>query len=463
MSAGKCFLGLAALVAAARFCYLDVVWIEEGYPMAAALEMLRGKVIYRDFWFDKPPLFPAFYAMFGAQLGWRLRLAGTLFVMLCCACAFLLGRAWWGKNEGLGAAALLAFYLTFGVHSAVLALAPDLLLLAPHLLGVYFAVQGRPFAAGIAVGIGMLLNVKAALVFASCLIWQWRRVHWVVLGALCVGLPAHVWLAVEGALPHYLQQVWEWGFLYNSDTPFAHPWQEGLRRTMNWAGFHAPLLLGAAWLWRREWNADNARRLLWVVISLAGVIAGLRFFPRYYFQLLAPFAVIGARGLALMGSKRWILLCLLVVPLARFGPRYLLHAAAEKSRDLVLHEDSRQVAEWLARRGAASVLVWGYRPDVYALSRVPAATPFLDSQPLTGVIADRHLTVSRPSAPELGQANRRKLVAWDPPLIVDGLGLLNPELAITAYADLAHWMARYQEVARTRYSIIYALRAQKGP
>jgi len=60
---------LAILVAAvaSRLCYLDIVWVEEGYPLAAAAEMLRGKMLYRDIWFDKPPLFPAFYLLAGAM------------------------------------------------------------------------------------------------------------------------------------------------------------------------------------------------------------------------------------------------------------------------------------------------------------------------------------------------------------------------------------------------------------
>ena len=39
-----------------KLCHRDVVWVEEAYPIAAALEMLRGKLLYRDIWFDKPPV-----------------------------------------------------------------------------------------------------------------------------------------------------------------------------------------------------------------------------------------------------------------------------------------------------------------------------------------------------------------------------------------------------------------------
>jgi len=54
---------LALLVLLTRFCHRDLLWIEEAYPMAAAAEILRGKVLYRDIWFDKPPFYALFYAL----------------------------------------------------------------------------------------------------------------------------------------------------------------------------------------------------------------------------------------------------------------------------------------------------------------------------------------------------------------------------------------------------------------
>ena len=47
---------LFALVLAARLCHLDILWAEETLPLAAAAQMAHGKVLYRDLWFDKPPL-----------------------------------------------------------------------------------------------------------------------------------------------------------------------------------------------------------------------------------------------------------------------------------------------------------------------------------------------------------------------------------------------------------------------
>ena len=37
-----------------------IVWVEEAYPTAAAIQILDGKALYRDVWFDKPPLSASF-------------------------------------------------------------------------------------------------------------------------------------------------------------------------------------------------------------------------------------------------------------------------------------------------------------------------------------------------------------------------------------------------------------------
>ena len=151
---------------------------------------------------------------------------------------------------------------------------------------------------------------------------------------------------------------------------------------------------------------------------------------------------------------------LLMIPLVRFGPRYavlakdLAQGRPHQWSDLRMGDDSAAAAR-LLKDPSGTLLVWGYRPDVFAYSRLRAGTRFLDSQPLTGVLADRHLTNSTASLPELAAHNRSELIGTRPTYIVDGLGPLNPALAITRYADLRDWMAGYREIGRTELSVIY--------
>jgi hypothetical protein len=83
---------------------------------------------------------------------------------------------------------------------------------------------------------------------------------------------------------------------------------------------------------------------------------------------------------------------------------------------------------------------------------------FGDSQPLTGVPADRHLRANTPIYSAPAAANRKQLAASRPTFIVDGLGLLNPNLAPSVYPELRPWLADYQLVGHTNLSLIYRRR-----
>jgi hypothetical protein len=102
-----------------------------------------------------------------------------------------------------------------------------------------------------------------------------------------------------------------------------------------------------------------------------------------------------------------------------------------------------------------TLFVWGYRPEIYTYSRLPAATMYLDSQPLTGVPADRHLTDSRPVETEQAARRRESLAQSSPTFVLDGLGALNPQLAITDYPELREWLRAYTEVGRVGPTIVY--------
>lgn len=458
-------LFLAALIT--RLCHSGIVWVEEAYPATAAIQILNGKWLYRDFWFDKPPLTPLLYLLWGARTGVILRLAGALFVVACCWAAYRLARELWSEREGLTAAGLLAFYLTFDVPSAVMALAPDLVTVLPHLLAVYLAWKGRAFLSGVAGGVAFLANPKGAFVLAACLLWSWREWLPLMAGFAAVNVLSLAVLEITGALPGYYRQVWKWGALYSRDTFLDQPFVEGLRRSGAWLGFHSAITLAAAWYFRKDPSAEARRLAVWAAIALVGVLLGWRFFPRYYFLLLPPVIIAASRGFTML-PKRARIACaaLLLIPLIRFGPRYLtlasglLRGLGTPWADVAMNGDSREVAGILSQQKHPrdTLLVWGYRPDIFVYTRMTAGTPFLDSQPLTGVIADRHLSKSEASAPELAAQNRRELTLLSPNFIVDGLGGYNPRLAITSYPDLTEWLGQYELVAHTGHSAVYRLR-----
>lgn len=456
------WLAVAAAALLSRLCYLDVVWVEEGYPLAAAAEMLRSKALYRDIWFDKPPLFPAFYLLSGAQAGWTLRLLGAAFVVLAAWTAARAARAFGGgEKERLWAAGLTAFGFVFYSHSAVLALTPDLLAVPLHMAAVAAAAAAGPFAAGLLCGVALCLNVKALFVLAACAIWQWRQAARLLAGFALPVAACAVWLYGAGALEDCWRQVWLWGAAYAREPLAADPWLEFARRTLNWAGFHAALVLAAVWA---AWRERDGRRALWVLVSLAAVALGFRFFPRYYFHLLPPVALLAARGFALLPGRRAAALALLLaVPAGRFGPRYLAVARGEPWSDLAMFESSRQAAQRLRRWGRPgdTLLVWGYRPELYVMSGMRAGTRFLDSQPLTGVLADRHLTEAAPVASGWAEKNRSELFGGPRPgWIADGLGPYNGRLAVERF--LGVWMPGYEPAGEVPGYRLYRRRGPAG-
>ncbi len=458
------FLALFAMVLAARLCHLDILWPEEGLPLAAASQVLHGKALYRDLWFDKPPLLAWTCLLWGARDGFLLRLAGSLYVLLACWITWRFARDLWGWREGLWAAALLAFYLVFDIPSSVTPLAADLLMLAPHLAAVWLAWRGRAFWSGALAGLAFLINAKGLFVLAVCAIWSLRYLPLLLLGFALPNALAAACLWSQGALSAHYDQVWKWGRLYAGVTFVEDPVRNGLLRTAHWIGFHAALIVGALWFWLRERKARLGRWFAWAVISFAAVTLGWRFFPRYYFQVLPLAVLAGARGLTVLSRRRAVAIAaLLLIPFLRFGPRYAILARdlfagrPHQWVDVAMDQDSRKAAQ-LARafaRPGDSLFVWGFRPELYVYTRLPAATRYLDSQPLTGVPADRHLTQSKPVEMESTRLHRAELAATHPTLIMDGLGPINPRLAITTYQDLTPWLAGYSVAARTPLTAIY--------
>jgi len=465
--ARRLWLLLFVVLLLTRLCHLQILWAEETLPMAAAGQMLLGKVLYRDIWFDKPPMLAAFYLLSSAQAGWPLRILDALYLVAVCWLAAQFARELWGQHEALWAAGLAAFYLIFDLPSAIIPVAADLLMVAPHIAAVYLAWRGRPFASGLAAGVAFLINPKGLFVAAACLLWSARSPHWLALGFLLPNALAALWLWLGGALWSYYDEVWRWGRAYAGQTFVSHPVANGLLRTGNWLGFHAAAAAAAAWCWLRDSKSARWRWAAWAAISMAAVAAGWRFFPRYYLQLFPLLILLAARGMVLLGRRRAVVLVLLIVPLVRFGPRYailardLLAGRSHEWADIAMDRDSRQAARLAAScaEPGAALFVWGFRPELYIYTGLPAASRFLDSQPLTGIPADRHLRQSKPVDTAFVIPHRAELMRTQPSLILDGLGPYNPALAIERYADLRPWLASYEIVGRTGGTVIYRLSA----
>ncbi len=463
------YASLTVALACLRFCHLNLLWADEDYHIAAAINVLHGRIPYRDFWYDKPPLCAIYYLLNAGYSGWSLRLLDAGYILLACWLVYRLARSWWSESEGWTAAVLFAFFTTFYLPSAVIPFAADALMVVPHLAAIYSAYKRRPLQAGIWCGVAFLFNTKGVFVLAVCALWLLPDVLSLLLGFALPLIAALVAAWTTGAWAGYWQQVWRWSLTYAEQSPVTHPITLGIKRTADWLGFHGALTAGAAFA-LTHMRRDRTRLAIWLGLSFVAVCLGTRFAPHYFLQFLPPMVIIAARGvvLALRQYRRTaaiVLALLLLVPFVRFGPRYVTLAIDDIEHrqpqwsDVVLDEDSRAVAQKvlsLATPGN-TLFVWGYRPDMYVYTRMVPDSLFGDSQPLTGVPADRHLKTDVPIYSASAAANRLKLTQSRPTFIVDGLGLLNPKLAPAVYPELRLWLAHYRLAGRTKLSLIYRL------
>jgi 4-amino-4-deoxy-L-arabinose transferase-like glycosyltransferase len=158
---------LSGILLFSRIAHRNILWADEDYHLAAGIQLLHGKMLYRDLWYDKPPLSALLTLLFGAWAGWPLRIAGTLLAAGACAAAFRFASQLWSRREGFCAAGLLGFFLVFYLPSATIPLEPDTWMILPHAAAVYLAWSRRPLAAGVAAGLAFSLNIKGLLVLVA--------------------------------------------------------------------------------------------------------------------------------------------------------------------------------------------------------------------------------------------------------------------------------------------------------
>jgi hypothetical protein len=463
------FLLVIAGLALLRLCHVRLLWADEDYHIAASIDLLHGKLPYRDFWYDKPPLCAVYYLLIGGFAGWPLRLLDAGYVLLGCWLVYRVTRTCWDVAEARLASLLFAFFMTFYLPSTVIPFAADALMIVPHIAAIYCALLRKPFWAGLWAGMAFLFNAKGVFVLLVCILWMLPQCTVIATGfalPLAAGL---ITAFATGAWAGYYEQVWRWGLIYAEQSPVTNPLTLGLKRTADWLGFQGALTAGAICAFLRFTRDERWKFGVWIGLSFGAACLGTRFAPHYFLQLLPPMVIVAARGiiLALREFRKPVppvlVALLLLVPLIRFGPRYL-SLALEDIRgeephwsDIALDLDSQRVAARVnsLKRSGNTLFVWGYRPDIYVYTRLVSDGRFWDSQPLTGVPADRHLKVATAIYSGPAAANRRELTRSQPTFIVDGLGLLNPALSPGVYPELRSWLAHYKLVARTSLSLIY--------
>ena len=360
-------LALAALAFVLRLPYAGHLYQDDGLWFTAAEELLRGKALYSDIYFDKPPALPLLYAglfeLFGPHII-TIRLFTIIYAIAIATVCYLLGSWLYNRRAGLVAAFIYTLFSTTYETGHFQGLNTDFLMALPYTLAAYMFVRsrggwfGKPAGAstrllalggGLALGLGFQANPKAAfglLFFAALLAASRGAGRGALLFALSVigfvvgAAPFLIYIVANGATSDYWQQVWDWGSRYAAFNSLSKSAVTALTQTADYFAINNLLLLGVVavafeMIRNRErrkqavaakeapgadFRADAAL-LLWLVVSYAGMAVGGRFYGHYFFQVLPALCLLGARGLLLItglkqtGLKRAVAL-LLVAGLA---------------------------------------------------------------------------------------------------------------------------------------------------
>lgn len=355
----KLFVIIAAVGFILRIFYAGHLYEDDGLWFTAGEEIVRGKSLYREIYFDKPPGLALVYAflfwIFGAHI-LTIRLFTIAYSIAVSAVLYLFGSRFYDKRVGLWAAALFAVFSTTYTTGHVQGLGTDFLMALPYTAGAYFLVrsvrdrthQARlAIAGGVLAGVAFQINPKGLfdLLFFSLLLlaWPWlaraagrfnesdnpgddngtgtarvRLFALAVLGLILGSLPFLLYIGATGSLQEYWSYVWDWGARYGSYNPLSKVFVVGLTRTIDYFALNNTLLIALVILcaitvrqathriqaWFPAGGASNPRwfladsaLLLWLIVSFVGVVLGGRLYSHYFFQILPSLCLIGARGI----------------------------------------------------------------------------------------------------------------------------------------------------------------------
>jgi hypothetical protein len=173
----KLFAALSVAAFLLRIFYAGHLFQDDGLWFTTAEEILRGKALYKEIYFDKPPVLPLLYALlfklFGAHI-LTIRLF-TIFYSLACGLALYRFSAFlYDRRTGLLVAAMAVVFSTTYTTGHFQGLNTDFLMLFPYTLGAYWFVRWAldagistssrwrlALASGVAVGVAFQINPKA--------------------------------------------------------------------------------------------------------------------------------------------------------------------------------------------------------------------------------------------------------------------------------------------------------------
>lgn len=259
----KVFAVIAVVGFILRIFYARHLYEDDGLWFTAGEEILRGKALYREIYFDKPPGLALVYSLlfwiFGAHII-TVRLFTIAYSLAISAVLYLFGSWLYDKRVGLWAAAMFAVFSTTYATGHVHGLGTDLLMTLPYTGAAYLLIRSQggregnkhnqvwlALAGGALTGVAFQINPKGIfdLIYFAVLLVASRR--WsrqddktvaelepasgtavlagqsalrlcalAVAGFVIGALPFLLYIAATRSLRAYWSYVWDWGSRYSS-------------------------------------------------------------------------------------------------------------------------------------------------------------------------------------------------------------------------------------------------------
>jgi hypothetical protein len=295
------FAALAVVAFLLRIFYGGHLFQDDGLWFTAGEELLRGKALYREIYFDKPPVLPLLYALLFKLFGAHILTIRLFTVIYSLAVGFTLYRFaafLYDRRIGLLAAAMFVFFSTTYLTGHFQGLNTDFLMTLPYALSVYWFARSwfetqtaktRPMtfalAAGIASGIAFQTNPKAIfnlLFFVLCSLffvlgkksgvrsqksedafegtpdnssdrlptidYQLPTTVYRLLltgaGFLLGALPFWLYLVATDSVNEYRFSVWQWGTKYAAYFSLSDTVLTALRQSVGYFALNNTLLTG---------------------------------------------------------------------------------------------------------------------------------------------------------------------------------------------------------------------------
>jgi 4-amino-4-deoxy-L-arabinose transferase-like glycosyltransferase len=453
------------------------IWnVDEAVTFTMAQQILTGDTPYRDAVDQRPPLAPYAQALVFALAGdWNLRAQHVALALMIGLTAVLL----WQAARRLGdEAAGAAGALWFTLLAFVLPVVRDTMPAHTAWYLVFFSTAGfwalarawsagRPAwaaAAGACFGLSFLAKQPGALDFGAALVllalaaWahpERRRELAEHGGAALAGFAVPValtgaYFAAKGAWADLVYYTWTYNnTLYVPEVPPLERW-----RTMQvpfqlaWEYHPAVVVLGvlaAAGLLARAFRglkpASGRFDLLawlilgWCATGLISTTLSGRGFTHYSIQLIPGLSLACGWVSARIWRAGWkwagesgLRLAAIAVAVAAFAV-WLSAPVLKRIPALDLPEPGGDEIAALVRRHTAPderIFVWGYTPEIYALSRRLPAVRFVYNTFVTGMIPWTNLDPLKDTAYAVVPGAREQLLAdWSenpPALVADGRG-----------------------------------------